>query len=129
MTNDGDTSHLVVQEDLDQNFLYQRFLNRGLQYPVYDFWVRDADQRALSMAIHQFHGHRIRLKDYVTTDDGFSGTLVFDAYDHFGLDTDDEITDYGFADWFTLQHYDRFDGKYVPPIGLAEVEVPIHGSF
>ncbi len=43
MTNHGDTSHLVVQEDLDQNFLYQRFLNRGLQYPVYDFSVRDAD--------------------------------------------------------------------------------------
>ncbi|MGW2344395.1 hypothetical protein [Streptomyces sp. NPDC001661] len=39
------------------------------------------------------------------------------------------ITTYGFIDWFTLQHYDRFDGKYTPPIAQADVEVPISGSF
>lgn len=124
----GDTSHLTVQEDLDQNFLYKNFPGR-LEYPRFHFSRTDANQRALSIAIHQFHGHRIRLEDYVTTDQSFSGKLVFESYDHFGLDPDDEITKYGFVDWFTLQHYDRFDGKYVPPIALVTVEVPISGSF
>jgi hypothetical protein len=59
----------------------------------------------------------------------FSGTLVFHSYDHFGLDADDEITQYGFVDWFTLQHDDRFDGTYVPPVAVPDVEVPIRGSF
>jgi hypothetical protein len=74
----------------------------------------DANQRALSIAIHQFHGHTIALKDYKVEGNSFSGKLVFHSYDHFGLDPDDEITEYGFIDWFTLQHYDRFDGKYPP---------------
>lgn len=49
--------------------------------------------------------------------------------DHFGLDPDDEITEYGFIDWFTLQHYDRFGGKYPPPIAQADIEIPISGTF
>lgn len=96
---------------------------------MYDFSVGDANQRALSIAIHQFHGHAIRLENYKVSGNSFSGTLLFHSYDHFGLDPDDEITDYGFIDWFTLQHYDRFDGKYPPPIAEADVEVPISGSF
>lgn len=36
---------------------------------------------------------------------------------------------WGFVDWFTLQHYDRFNGKYVPPISVVDVEVPISGTF
>jgi len=58
--------------------------------------------------------------------------LVFNSYDHFGLDKDDleERLDrrWGFV-WFTLQHYDRFNGKYVPPISVVDVEVPISGTF
>ncbi|MGP3991520.1 DUF3289 family protein [Streptomyces sp. 3N207] len=101
-----------------------------LQYPVYDFSLWDANQRALSIAIHQFHGHTIALKDYkVEGGNSFSGKLVFHSYDHFGLDPDDEITEYGFIDWFTLQHYDRFDGKYPPPIAQADIEIPISGTF
>ncbi|MEU8891538.1 DUF3289 family protein [Streptomyces sp. NPDC048442] len=127
--NRGGTAQFQVQDDLNKNLLYQLFNNSGLQYPVYDFSVGDANQRALSIAIHQFHGHTIRLKDYQVTGSTFSGTLVFHSYDHFGLDPDDEITNYGFIDWFTLQHYDRFDGKYAPAIAVADVEVPINGSF
>lgn len=127
--NRGGTAQFQVQDDLNKNLLYQLFKNSGLQYPVYDFSVGDANQRALSIAIHQFHGHTIQLKDYTVTGNTFSGTLVFHSYDHFGLDPDDEITNYGFIDWFTLQHYDRFEGKYPPAIAVADVEVPISGSF
>lgn len=75
------------------------------------------------------HGHTIALKDYKVEGNSFSGKFVFHSYDHFGLDPDDEITEYGFIDWFTLQHYDRFDGKYPPPIAQADIEIPISGTF
>ncbi|MFJ9174027.1 DUF3289 family protein [Streptomyces sp. NPDC102360] len=127
--NRGDTAPLTVADKLDQNLLYQEFNRTGLKYPVYDFSATNDNQRALSIAIHQFHGHTIELKDYTVSGNTFSGTLRFHSYDHFGLDPDDEITTYGFIDWFTLQHYDRFDGKYTPPIAQADVEVPISGSF
>lgn len=129
VNNRGGTAQFQVQDDLSKNLLFQQFLTNDVQYPVYNFSVGDANQRALSIAIHQFHGHTIRLKDYKVSGNTFSGTLLFHSYDHFGLDPDDEITDYGFIDWFTLQHYDRFDGKYPPPIAEADVEVPISGSF
>ncbi|GAA2310817.1 DUF3289 family protein [Streptomyces kunmingensis] len=127
--NRGGTAQFQVQDDLNKNLLYQLFKNTGVQYPVYDFSVGDANQRALSIAIHQFHGHTIQLKDYKVDGNTFSGKLLFHSYDHFGLDPDDEITNYGFIDWFTLQHYDRFDGKYAPPVAVADVEIPISGSF
>jgi hypothetical protein len=59
----------------------------------------------------------------------FSGKLVFHSYDHFGLDPGDEITEYGFIGWFTFQRYDRFDGKYPPPIAQVDIEIPISGTF
>ncbi|WIM92697.1 DUF3289 family protein [Actinoplanes oblitus] len=127
--NLGGVAQFQVQDDLNLNLLYQLFDSSGLHYPVYDFSVTDANQRALSIAIHQFHGHTIELRNYVITGNTFSGTLLFHSYDHFGLDPDDEITNYGFIDWFTLQHYDRFNGKYPPAIAVADVEVPISGSF
>ncbi len=127
--NLGGVAQFQLQDDLNLNLLYRLFNDSELKYPVYDFSVTNADQRALSIAIHQFHGHTIELKNYVITGNTFSGTLLFHSYDHFGLDPDDEITNYGFIDWFTLQHYDRFNGKYPPAIAVADVEVPISGSF
>lgn len=127
--NQGRTDQLKVQEDLSQNLLFQEFLRQDVKYPVYDFSLFDASQRALSIAIHQFHGHTITLKDYKVEGNSFSGKLVYHSYDHFGLDPDDEITEYGFIDWFTLQHYDRFDGKYPPAIAQADIEIPISGTF
>ncbi|MGW4608949.1 DUF3289 family protein [Streptomyces sp. NPDC004532] len=127
--NNGRTDQLKVQEDLSKNFLFQEFLRQDVKYPVYDFSLWDANQRALSIAIHQFQGHTIALKDYKVEGNSFSGKLVFHSYDHFGLDPDDEITNYGFIDWFTLQHYDRFDGKYPPAIAQADIEIPISGTF
>lgn len=40
---------------------------------------------ALGIAIHGWHGHNIKLTDYRETATGFSGTLEFHFYDHFGL--------------------------------------------
>ena len=65
----------------------------------------------------------------LSSGNSFTGTLVFHSYDHFGLDTGDLEQTYGFVVWFTLQHQDRFNGKYVPPISVVDVEVPISGAF
>lgn len=126
--NNGNIGHLEVGDDLADNYLFQVF-QESLRFPVFDFSVRDADERALAIAIHQFHGHQISLNNYVLDGNEFSGTLSFRSYDHFGLDVDDEITEYGFVDWFTLQHFDRFNGRYTPSLAVVEVEVPISGSF
>lgn len=129
MSNDEGGTACQVQDDLNQNLLYQLFDAKSLKYPSYDFSWGDANERALAIAIHQFHGHQIRLKNYAVSGNTFSGTLVFHSYDHFGLDPDDGVTRYGFVDWFTLQHYDRFNGKYAPPLAVVDIEVPISGSF
>ena len=57
----------------------------------------------------------------------FAGTIEFYSYDHFGLDNDDYEWFAGFCDWFTLQHYDRFNGKYVPFITVVETSVNFEG--
>lgn len=113
----------------NENFVYRAWRDRIGVYPVWDHSFLDANERALSIAIHQFHGHQIWLRDYRVADNEYSGVLEFRSYDHFGLDTDDEITEYGFVDWFTLQHYDRFDGRYSPPIAVVTIRVPFRGSF
>ncbi len=127
-SNRGDLEHLTLEDDLSQNYLYKEFEN-SIRYPRFDFSVRDPNERALSIAIHAFHGFAIEIKDYKLDGNSFSGTLVFRSYDHFGLDPDDEIVYPGFVDWFTLQHYDRFEGKYVPPLAIVEQEVPITGAL
>ncbi|MFV0133080.1 DUF3289 family protein [Streptomyces sp. HMX87] len=77
----------------------------------------------------QIPARRAVERDEEVEGNSFSGKLVFHSYDHFGLDPDDEIKEYGFIDWFTLQHYDRFDGKYPPPIAHADIEIPVSGTF
>lgn len=81
------------------------------------------------LLVHAWHGHTISLVNYTETSTGFTGTLSFHFYDHFGLDTDDEIDNIGFADWFILQHYTRYNGKYAPFITHCNATVPIAGSF
>jgi len=127
--NRGDTAFLTVDADLESNEIYDKLDRDKYGYPYFNVNSLDADERALSIAIHGFHGHRITLTNYAVDGDSFSGTLVFEDYDHFGLDTDDYVHWAGFSQWFTLQHHDRFDGKYVPPIVVATAEVDIHGEF
>lgn len=60
----------------------------------------------------------------------FEYTLHFTMYDIFGLDGDDltrkavlfmEYGDFrGISDWYILQHYDKYKGKYVPFITYIE---------
>lgn len=85
---------------------------------------------ALGITVHGWHGHTIKLINYRETATGFTGSLSFHFYDHFGLDSDEEqLTWIGFCDWYTLQHYTRFNGKYAPFITQCDFTVPISGTF
>jgi hypothetical protein len=125
----GDIAHLAVNSDLSKNRIYETLDSFEYAYPSFELFSTDPNEKALGIAIHAFHGQRITLDNYVVEGNTFSGTLVFESYDHFGLDTDDYISWPGFSSWFMLQHYDRFDGKYVPPITLVTAEVDINGEF
>lgn len=87
------------------------------------------DSRGLTLAIHDFQGYTITVKDYVFDGTNFSGKLLFHFYDHFGLDADDYQQHFGFCDWYTLQHYDRFDGEHCPFIVVIDTEVDFSGTI
>jgi hypothetical protein len=63
----------------------------------------------------------------------FSGTLHFCIYDHFGLDQPDVEKTYvnlaGFRAWYVLQHYDYFNGSFVPFVTLMEFDVPFESDI
>ncbi|MBU5673998.1 DUF3289 family protein [Paenibacillus brevis] len=124
--NHGDLSKLEYKPDSNQNAV-NNYVNQfsSSPYPVFT----EKTNLALSLAIHAFHGHNVAIEDFKNDGDRFSGKLVFHFYDHFGLDADDEIVWLGFVDWFTLQHYERFNGKYVPFITTIDYEVSFSGSI
>lgn len=74
------------------------------------------------MAIHDFQGHEIHIKEFKADYSSFSGKLVFHFYDHFGLDDDDFQYLPGFGHWFVLQHHTKYNGKYVPYIPVVEFD-------
>ncbi|WP_339252352.1 DUF3289 family protein [Paenibacillus sp. FSL P2-0136] len=124
-SNNGDLSRLKFDPNSNRNVVYS-YVNQfsTSPYPLFT----EKTNLALSLAIHAFHGHNITIKDFNNNGGQFSGKLVFHFYDHFGLDADDEINNPGFVDWFTLQHYERFNGKYVPFITTIDYELPFSGS-
>ncbi|MEK3880750.1 DUF3289 family protein [Paenibacillus sp. FSL M7-0420] len=124
-SNNGDLSRLKFDPNSSRN-LVNNYVNQfpTSPYPVFT----EKSNLALSLAIHAFHGQNITIKDFKNIGGQFSGKLVFHFYDHFGLDADDEINNPGFVDWFTLQHYERFNGKYVPFITTIDCELEFSGS-
>ena len=116
--NNGDLSILEYIAGSNDNVIYN-YMNdpkNDISYPAYT----EKTNLALAIAIHQFQGHTITVTDYKCDGKEFSGKLQFHFYDHFGLDETDEIMWSGFCDWFVLQHYDRFNGKYVPFITTVD---------
>lgn len=87
----------------------------------------------LAVSIHDFWGYKVTITDFKKTDTSYSGVLHFHYYDHFGLDESDfkEIyfLGYGFIDWYTLQHYKRFNGAYVPFLTYVDFDVEFSGTY
>lgn len=84
---------------------------------------------ALTLAVHDFQGHNVTVEDFVCNGNHFSGTIRFHFYDHFGLDDDDYQWLPGFCDWYVLQHYDGFNGKYCPFITIMDFSCNFEGTF
>lgn len=85
-----------------------------------------------TILIHDFHGFTVTISDYKLTNNSFSGKIHFHYYDHFGLGPEDSnyLQLPGFCDWYTLQHYNRFEKKYKPFITVFDFpDVEFYGSF
>lgn len=85
----------------------------------------------LGITIHDFSGYTVTITNFRRTTKGYSGTLSFHYYDDFGLDSGDltEKTLYGIIDWYTLQHYTRFNGAYVPFLTYVDFTIDFEGSY
>jgi hypothetical protein len=87
----------------------------------------------LTICVNDTWGNTVEVKDYNFDGEHFSGTLHFCIYDHFGLDQPDVEKTYvnlaGFRAWYVLQHYDYFNGSFVPFVTLMEFDVPFESDI
>ena len=120
-TEEGNQSGKSIYNWAQQNVSYPRFhensdIIHGLTICVNDTW-----------------GNTVEVKDYNFDGEHFSGTLHFCIYDHFGLDQPDVEKTYvnlaGFRAWYVLQHYDYFNGSFVPFVTLMEFDVPFESDI
>lgn len=120
-TEEGNQSGKSIYNWAQQNVSYPRFhensdIINGLTICVNDTW-----------------GNTVEVKDYNFDGEHFSGTLHFCIYDHFGLDKPDVEKMYvnlaGFRAWYVLQHYDHFNGSFVPFVTLMEFDVPFESDI
>lgn len=120
-TEEGNQTGKSIYNWAQQNISYPRFhensdIINGLTICVNDTW-----------------GNTVEVKDYNFDGEHFSGTLHFCIYDHFGLDKPDVEKMYvklaGFRAWYVLQHYEQFNGSYVPFVTLMEFDVPFEGNI
>ena len=120
-TEEGNKSGKSIYNWAQQNVSYPRFhensdIIHGLTICVNDTW-----------------GNTVEVKDYNFDGEHFSGTLHFCIYDHFGLDQPDVEKTYvnlaGFRAWYVLQHYDYFNGSFVPFVTLMEFDVPFESDI
>jgi Mg-chelatase subunit ChlD len=126
--NGGNLSALRYGTDSSADNLINKYMNGNFDKSPYPIFTEKTNL-ALSIAIHQFQGHNITVTNYICNGNTFRGTLQFHFYDHFGLDETDEIIWPGFCDWFALQHYDRFNGKYVPFITTVDFTIDFSGTL
>ena len=95
----------------------------------------------LTLAIDGFYGNKIKIKSFQTYGNGYSGSVEFTFYDHFGLDTPDLTiprfgnltagTLTGFKQWYILQHWSELEGEVQPKpfVTYVSFSVPISGTY
>ena len=95
----------------------------------------------LTFAIDVFYGNKIEIESFESSEEGYSGTLKFTFYDHFGLDTYDMTKPIfqnvtvaafpGFRQWYILQHWKDLEGSVQPQPFVTNVSfsVPISGTY
>lgn len=97
--------------------------------PMFNTWKDKMD--GLTICINDTWAHNVEITDYQFDGVFFKGKVKITIYDHFGLDVRDVEKIYvylaGFRSWFVLQHYDFFDGKYLPFVDIMEFEESFEG--
>ena len=116
-------------------------INNGateLYLPYYGF---NNGVPGLTLALDGFYGNKIRLKNFQSSGNTYSGALEFTFYDHFGLDTPDLRDEKygsltagilpGFRQWFILQHWNNLEGSVQPKPFVTNVtfSVSISGMY
>lgn len=89
------------------------------------------------MSINDKQGNDVQVLNYSIKEGNFQGTLRFHIYDDFGLDESDVsegkgelyVKLAGFRAWYTLQHFEGFNGKYKPFKTEVVIDVPFEGEL
>lgn len=89
--------------------------------------------KGLTIAINDTWGNIIEIIDFSVCGKKYMGKMRFTIYDHFGLDEPDVEKMYvqlaGFRSWFTLQHWNKYNGKYKPFASVMTFNIPFSGTF
>ena len=149
--NRGNIDNLVYDEDLwikpieRASHPLVKAMNLAIENGVTELYVpvypNDNGVIALTLAIDGFYGNKIEIESFESSEEGYSGTLKFTFYDHFGLDTYDmtkprfqNVTAAifpGFRQWYILQHWKDLEGSVQPKPFVTNVSfsVPISGTY
>jgi hypothetical protein len=102
----------------------------NVRKPYFNTWRNKAT--GLTMAINDTWSNNVIIREYEFDGETFKGTLQFNIYDNFGLDSPD-IEKHGhrsgFNEWFMLQHYDGYQEKYKPFITVIQFDVEFSGRI
>lgn len=128
--HNGDISGLIYTKERRENgnsFMVNKMVENEINQPVYgDIFS------GLGITVDSLYGNQVDITSYHydSNTNSFEYTLHFTMYDIFGLDSADvtrkavlfmKYGDFGgFAEWYILQHYDEYKGKYVPFITYIE---------
>lgn len=112
--------------------------NSNLYLPSYGY---DNGMPGLTLAIDGWYGNKIEIESFFSDSTGFSGTLRFTFYDHFGLDTPDLSTEKygsikagtmpGFREWYILQHWNDLGYSVQPQpfVTIVSYTVSFSGTY
>jgi uncharacterized protein (TIGR03034 family) len=124
-------TRLILDVDNKKTSNIYNYVQDEAIYPNYSTF--DDQINGLTITVHDTWGNTVEVKDYSLNNGHFEGTLKFNIYDHFGLDEGDLVWYLvplaGFRSWFTLQHYDKYNGLYKPFVTNIDIEIPFEGDI
>lgn len=160
LENDGDIYSLYYDEDLWTQIVereshpmvnmmieaVENDNNTDVHQPSYGY---NNGLPGLAMCLNGLYGNKFEIESYTLTQSGYSGTIKFRFYDHFGLDTLDLTANKldsidgipagslsagavpAFRQWYILQHWDDLDATVQPKpfVTIIEFSVPFSGVF
>lgn len=103
------------------NIIYQPVFNTALDII-----------NGLTICVDSLWGNEIIVKSYKCENKKYSGVFTFTLYDHFGLDVNDIIKygdKIGFREWYILQHFTDYKGKYKPFVTKMSFDVSFSGTL